>query len=332
MADAAVSAIILDAQNMALSIQLVAKETLASRWQVFIVVMAQTFGLGIVYTIILRFNGGVFAMDKCRCLTVFWWAWLGNCLPSGWSSEKDVFWTYYALQFLSVVIMAFHSIWNTPWFDLAEKEGREIAGEGEELGGTLEYITYPFFGKHGPARYGEHPATVLFMYIFYTLLALTSLVVAETTMRDLHLRPTSTTDSTGQVIALVIAVATIVRALWLFFYPFKNSKATSFVWPFELRLFKFASSGTYFFATDFFGSDFIASDYLHKPNSLKLGSILRSPTDPDSKFGSHISPDHVLISSPPEEDEICQCKLDPGFRRYFPRSTSILSHPCVQRA
>jgi hypothetical protein len=43
--DAAIGAMILDGQTLALSIQLVAKETLASRWQTMIVVLAQFFWL-----------------------------------------------------------------------------------------------------------------------------------------------------------------------------------------------------------------------------------------------------------------------------------------------
>jgi hypothetical protein len=79
--DAAIGAMILDAQNMALAIQLTAKETLTSRWQVVLAVLTQFVGLGTICAIVARLNTQSYAPESCSCLSVFWWGWLGNCSP-----------------------------------------------------------------------------------------------------------------------------------------------------------------------------------------------------------------------------------------------------------
>lgn len=90
--DGAISAMILDGQSMALSIQLAAKETLTSRWQVFIVVCAQFIGLGTACAIVAGFNDGLYTSADYSCLTVFWWGLLGQCELSKASLEQYVFW------------------------------------------------------------------------------------------------------------------------------------------------------------------------------------------------------------------------------------------------
>ena len=70
-ANAVVGAMILDAQNVGLSIQLAAKETLAARWQVRVVVLAQVFGFVVVPVLVTNFARGAFAGGNCSCLTVF---------------------------------------------------------------------------------------------------------------------------------------------------------------------------------------------------------------------------------------------------------------------
>jgi hypothetical protein len=280
--DAAAGAMILDAQNMALSIQLAAKETLAARWQVGIVVLAQVFGLSIVPVLVSNLFAGSFATDECGCLTVFWWAWLSNCLPS--SRERVVFWVYYASRCVGFCQAAFHAIYNTETFHEAEPKGKEDDDDEQEKGGLLVGITYPYIadgqsgagpGSYGVARYGEYPATVSFMYGWYGMYALTSLAAAEVAMRDLNLQPTSAIDSVGQIIALVIAGATTLRAVWLFGKLFadewNSQKSFGFMWPFHMPLSVFRGRPTYF----------LVPNYDLTPDSVKLGSILKKPQDLD---------------------------------------------------
>jgi hypothetical protein len=89
--DAAIGAMILDGQTMALAIQLTAKETLTSRRQVVIAVITQFVGLGTISAIVAGLNDRSYASEDCNCLTVFWWGWLGNCSPSISSLEPAVF-------------------------------------------------------------------------------------------------------------------------------------------------------------------------------------------------------------------------------------------------
>jgi hypothetical protein len=279
--DAAIGAMILDGQNMALAIQLTAKETLTSRWQVGLAVLTQFVGLGTISAIVAGFNTRSYASESCSCLLVFWWGWLGNCSPSIPLSEPTVFWTYLACRFISNFQASFHALYNTTSFDRAEKDTRDTADKLRKLGGPLFGITYPHFSERGTARYGEYPATVSFMYGLYGLFALTSLVNAETTLRDLDIEPSSAIDSTGQVIALVIALATFLRVSWLFFFLFRHedAKQRGFYWPFKLRLSRLSDDPT---STNTPAADRPLS------NSLPLGTMLRDPSDLSSKYNSHV--------------------------------------------
>jgi hypothetical protein len=98
-----------------------------------------------------------------------------------------------------------------PHLDCAEKDTRDTADKLKKFSGPLVDITYPHFSEHGIASYGEYPATVTLMYGFYGLFALTSLVNARMTIQSLDIVLSSAVDSTGQVIALVIAFATFFR-------------------------------------------------------------------------------------------------------------------------
>ncbi|KAI3400866.1 hypothetical protein diail_1555 [Diaporthe ilicicola] len=136
-ADAVVGAMILDAQNVGLSVHLEAKETLASRWQVGIVVLAQVFGLIVIPVLVFKFVRADFSNEECSCLTVFWWAWLSSCgQDSTATREMPVFWTYYACRCVGLCQTTFHSLYNTSKFDKAEKSERaekpDKGGQDEE--------------------------------------------------------------------------------------------------------------------------------------------------------------------------------------------------------
>lgn len=130
-ADAIVGSMILDAQNVGLSIQLAAKETLAARWQVQVVVLAQIFGLIVIPVLVSNFSDGTFASDDCRCLTLFWWAWLSSCGSTA-VGEVPVFWTYYACRCVGFVQVCFHSLYNTSKFDEAEKSERAVVNSRDQ--------------------------------------------------------------------------------------------------------------------------------------------------------------------------------------------------------
>jgi hypothetical protein len=56
LVDVAIGAIILDAQNMALHVPLTAKQILAARWQVLLLVLAQILGLAFLPVLVVKLN------------------------------------------------------------------------------------------------------------------------------------------------------------------------------------------------------------------------------------------------------------------------------------
>lgn len=174
-----------------------------------------------------------------------------------------------------------HAVLDTRSFDHAEKAAR--GDESEKGSDVLSDITYPHFTVDGSACYDEYPATVTFMYALYGLFALTSLVSAEMTIHDHHLLPSSSIDSTGQVIALVIVGVTVLRAVWLFVFLFSydKSKLHGFYWPFNLKLFTMKSTQRFIHAPNF----------KNGPSSLPLGSLLSDAQSPfDSQLGYPVAP------------------------------------------
>ncbi|KAJ3536021.1 hypothetical protein NM208_g6896 [Fusarium decemcellulare] len=243
VADAAIGSMILDAQNMALSIQLVSKETLAARWQVRTVIIVQIYGLVILALLVTRLFGDSFVTTDCRCLKAFWWAWLGNCSPS--TNEQALFWILYALRCVTFLQACFHSMYNAPRFHLAEPKCGDEGDEYQKRGGLLLGITYPYSSDNGPAAfYSEYPATVAFIYALYGIFSLTSMGAAEIAMHDLDLKLSSGISSVGQIIAIVIAIVTFFRAVYLFGRMFRDawdSTGAGFVSPFHW--YKFPASG-----------------------------------------------------------------------------------------
>ncbi|RYP21276.1 hypothetical protein DL765_002325 [Monosporascus sp. GIB2] len=119
--DTLLGAMILDAQNMGLFIQLVAKETLASRWQVVMVWFGQAIGLSTVRALVGGFTATNWLdASECRCFSVFWWAWFTNC-PSEFPSEVAPFWMYFGLRCTTVLHGGYISWTKMESFNLAER-------------------------------------------------------------------------------------------------------------------------------------------------------------------------------------------------------------------
>ena len=232
--DAIIGAIILDAQNIALPIQLGSKEALASRWQVGVVTATHVFGLVAIPILVSKFVG-VASLDKdqCDCLTVFWWGWISNCARD--ASEQSIFWVYYACRCVAFCQSTAHATWNTSIFDHAEKSEKDPTSflEDRILSGITHYHT-SYDG--GEAIFNEYPATVTLMYGAYGMYTLTSMATVERTISRYGLRPSSDISSVGQIIALVIAGASVARAIWLLWMLFRGEKRKGFTWwPFRVK-------------------------------------------------------------------------------------------------
>lgn len=247
--DAALGAAILDAQNVALHIPHTTKETLAARWQVLILLPTQLLGLALLPVLVVGLQRGDFASEDCECLYVFWWSRLSDCgaFPG---NEPSIFWTYYSLRWIMWGQSCFHSMYNAEWFHQAEKSRRiamqKATNKESEHGSQASQGPKSLSPKqHDSQRsqepeqssleqqdsqdlekpveratiqagflYNEYPATISLSYTSYALYSLTSMVAAEATIINFDLHPSSGVDSVGQIIAMVIAAATSLRASW----------------------------------------------------------------------------------------------------------------------
>lgn len=147
-ADAIIGAMIIDSQSNAISIQFVAKETLAARWQVIAILLCQLFGLVTLPLIVQGFVMGRFERGSCECVSVFWWAWLNDCSASS-GREMVIFWVYYALRCMLFMQSYFHSINSASIFHMAEKHGHSLEG--------ISYPRLPGWRSRGGQR--DRPET-----------------------------------------------------------------------------------------------------------------------------------------------------------------------------
>lgn len=271
-ASAILGAMILDSQNSALSILLVTKETLASRWQVGIVIFCQAMSLVLIPILVKGFLHDLktpLAGDDggCNSIQVFWWGRLRSFPYDqetriwSWGSETSAFWIYYTFRCILYAQSSFHALMNTQIFHKAQKYDAF----------SLKGITHPSLGKGevGASRkswrsrlrawlgahsqdveYIPYPTTVSLMYIVYGLFMVAAMAAAEITIggdsEHAIFKQEKEEDgqalSTGQIIAIVIAAVTIARGLWLFFMLFiKDGEITnitkgldSFRWPLHL--------------------------------------------------------------------------------------------------
>lgn len=262
--DAILGTMYLDALNISLSIQLSAKETLASRWQTYLVILGQLAGLATIASLVQNFQQNRLSTQSCDCLSIFWWAWLSNC-PEKLPNSTPVFWVYYALRVLFFLHSAYISVLYTSSFDLAKKKEEESPcrqcklcstqgvprerAEGTEYGkvhgqcwcapcdcgSVCRFCNFPYPGGPsdcaacstklrgleesrgwvGGLKYSQLTATIDLEYIANSLIALFSMVSAESMMSTYHINPSAEVNTFGQVSALVVAVGTFLRCLWV---------------------------------------------------------------------------------------------------------------------
>ncbi|KAF9769654.1 hypothetical protein IL306_012909 [Fusarium sp. DS 682] len=241
-ADAIVGAMLLDSQASALSVQLMAKEVLAARWQVGIIIGCQTIGMVLLPIIVARFDAGVFIdQDSCFCITAFWWGWMTDCPETNKNHEAAAFWVYLSCRMLGFIQSAFFAIANTNQFHRAEKWNDSLKDisfpelsarpDDRETDTTNEPEVY---GEATTPLYENYPATVTLMYLIHAVFSLTSMTAAHKIMQS-GLKPSSDAVSVGQMIAIVVAGATILRAIWLLWRTL-SPKRGKYVWPFQLDI------------------------------------------------------------------------------------------------
>ncbi|KAI0965041.1 hypothetical protein F4678DRAFT_485665 [Xylaria arbuscula] len=242
--DAILGALILDVQSSAMAIQLTAKETLASRWQTVLALLSQVLGLSIEGILVNWFSKDwLFKNDKCSCFSVFWWSWFSNC-ANVTPNTAIPFWIYFGLRWVYVVHMGWLALSEASKFDMSKKVDWSllpnnigwISNQGET--GCSAPPHPDFCGRCGkcttcrrPAqaeylvgdrKYSERFMTVNSMFLENAALSLLSIASAESTIKVNSVQLTSDISSVGQAIALVIAVGTGVRAIWVILYQFKG--------------------------------------------------------------------------------------------------------------
>jgi len=216
--DAAIGAAILDAQNVALQIPLTAKETLAARWQVLLVIPTRILGLIVLPFLVAGLERGDFVSEGCECLHVFFWSWISHC-GNGLSDDEGLacFYVYYSLRWIMVLRSSCEALHKTGRYHRAEKGVR-----------TKVPLSKKEADKLSRKAYKKSPATISFSHMLYALYAITSMVAAETMIQDFELRASSSVYSVGQIIAIIIAGSTVFRALWIFIGTWNKADAKGF--------------------------------------------------------------------------------------------------------
>ncbi|OAA76160.1 hypothetical protein LEL_05844 [Akanthomyces lecanii RCEF 1005] len=244
-ADAIVGAMLLDAQGSALSLQLVAKQVLAARWQVWIIVGCQVIGIALLPVVVAKFQAGDFIDGggnlSCFCIEAFWWGWVGDCFGTTGELEATTFWMYIACRILNFMQTTFLSTTSTGQFHRAEKykDALHDISFPARPKWTEDVDTLVASGDIPPPQevhmnidndYDNYPATVAITCIICALFSLTSMVAAQIIFQA-GLEPSSNAVSTGQMIAIVVAAATILRAIWLLWQTLADNGKP--VWPFR---------------------------------------------------------------------------------------------------
>ncbi|KAI0169841.1 hypothetical protein GGR52DRAFT_486016 [Hypoxylon sp. FL1284] len=126
--DAVLGAVILDAQGNSLSVQLVNKDTMASRMQVRLTVITQLLGLITEGVLVGLFTKNKLPpTDSCACFSVFWWAWFGNCPTSATAlqpTQSVPFWIYFGYRAICTAHGGYFAETRAKVFDIADKWDR----------------------------------------------------------------------------------------------------------------------------------------------------------------------------------------------------------------
>ena len=144
-----------------------------------------------------------------------------------------IFWIYLACRCVALFQSTSHAIWNTGISHRVERNTKNPKSRLEDL--ILTRITHHHASHDGgDAIFDEYPTTVMLMYGIYGIYAVTSMAAVEITIAQYGIYPSSDISSVGQIIALVIAAATVSRAIWLLWMLLRDAKGKTFTWlPFK---------------------------------------------------------------------------------------------------
>uniref|UniRef100_A0A8H7N8C0 Uncharacterized protein n=1 Tax=Bionectria ochroleuca TaxID=29856 RepID=A0A8H7N8C0_BIOOC len=213
-AEAIVGAMLLEGQGSALSIQLVAKDVLAARWQVWTSILCQTIGSAVLIICVTKFRAGDFVGHdgNCFCIKVFWWGWLTDCPKTTEAGEAAVFWVCLACRMVGSIKSALFAAWHTDQFHRAEKRRGLVRGIAFRLTKVPQPSLVPY--QNPPISYSDCRATVTFSYGIHAVFSAMSMLAAQNAMSE-GMEPSSGPVSVGQMNAVVVAVGTTSRVILL---------------------------------------------------------------------------------------------------------------------
>lgn len=216
--NAAIGTMVLDAQNVALSVSFSSRDVLAARWEVITISVAQFAGLVWIGLLMSQYRVGQYQTDDCRCFSFFWWGWHDTCsgVPR---METSIFWVYYEFRWLGSVhnwLFGLRYMWD---FDAWEGKYAGKADPDMVLNTSAPQLTSLADSPLEPF-WLYVPDTVGLSLFRYSVLGLASMAAAELVLLSHGTGGGNEDFTVGQVIAMVIAGITILRALWLFLMAF----------------------------------------------------------------------------------------------------------------
>ncbi|KAL2208262.1 hypothetical protein CC79DRAFT_1384743 [Sarocladium strictum] len=209
---------VLDAQNAALSVSFSSRDVLAARWEVFSISASQFLGLIWIGFLMTHYQMGQYQTEDCRCFSFFWWGWHDTC--SGVSRiETSISWVYYEFRWLGSLhnwLFGLRYMWD---FDAWEGEWAGKADPDKLLRSSTLKSTSSDIPPSEP--FWVHvPNTVGLSFYRHSVFGLVSMVAAELLLRSHDTGGGNEDFTVGQVIGLVIAGITVLRAFWLFLMVF----------------------------------------------------------------------------------------------------------------
>jgi hypothetical protein len=215
--NAAIGAMVVDAQNVALSVSFGSRDVLAARSVVIIISMAQFAGMIWIGLLMSRYRVGQYQVEDCRCFSFFWWGWHDTC--SGVPRvEASIFWIYYDFRWLNSVhnwLFGLRYMWD---FDMWQRKHAK-ADLGAESDTLFSQLTASDDSPLEP--FWVHvPDTVGLSLFRHSVFALASITAAHLVLvaHDAGRGPEEFT--VGQVTGMVVAGITFLRPVWLFFMAF----------------------------------------------------------------------------------------------------------------
>ncbi|KAF8253240.1 hypothetical protein K440DRAFT_657736 [Wilcoxina mikolae CBS 423.85] len=217
--DAMIGLISLDAQLAAVSMLLSTKQVLAARWMVVMICICQLVGFVTLGIGMGRFRHVVEKVDGCDKFIIGWFGYI-RPLREG---PPIVYWCYFIWRIVTWIANQRVCFCFMNIFDQEERVGRE-SGEGGVITSTAStsdtgHGTTTSAGPEArmaqPPPYHQRSSTIFTLFSGPFVALWFSMDVLEKNIEVLGLTATNQWRTTGQSTAIVLAVGSVLRVLWL---------------------------------------------------------------------------------------------------------------------